>query len=72
MRRTSYEYVYLQFWDTLPPIHPGYFRQILSATLSLLLPLHWKLYVEQLRVLDLFHIFHWWLPTLQDPKKKVI
>ena len=72
MHRTGSEFDYLQFWDAFPTLHPAYFRRILSATLSRILPLHWKLYAEQLRVLDLFRIFHGWVPSLQAPKGKVI
>jgi hypothetical protein len=73
MHHTNSEYVYFQYWSTFPPgIHPAYFGQIFSATLSVLLPFHWKHYVDRFKVLDLFHIFHGWLPTsVERPTKKV-
>lgn len=61
---------FLQFCSHFPPIHPAYFNQICDSLCSLL-PLHWKLYVEQFRFLDVFQVFHGWLPYLEEPQKKV-
>ena len=71
MRRKGNGFFYLsflQYWSNFPPIHPAYFGQI-CLSLSSLLPLHWKFYVQQFRVLDVFHLFEWF-PYLEQPQKK--
>ena len=37
---------------------------------TLFFSLHWKLYVEQLCTLDVFHVFDRWLPNLTQPQKR--
>jgi hypothetical protein len=64
----SFYLSFLQYWSNFPPIHPAYFGQI-CASFSSLLPLHWKLYIQQFRVLDVFHLFEWF-PYLAQPQKK--
>jgi hypothetical protein len=64
----SFYLSFLQYCSYFPPIHPAYFGQI-CASLSSLLPLHWKLYIQQFHVLDVFHLFEW-LPYLEQPQKK--
>src|SRR5277367_3019381 len=64
----SFYLSFLQYWSDFPHIHPAYFGQICTS-LSSLLPLHWKLYIQQFRILDVFHLFEWF-PYLEQPQKK--
>jgi len=74
MRRISsgsFYLSFLQYWSDFPPIHAAYFGQIWTSLCSLL-PLHWKIYVVQFRILDVFHVFDGWLPYLEKPQKKAL
>jgi hypothetical protein len=60
-------YLSLLEFSSILPRHPRHIPQTLSILCSLALPDHWDLYLRDFRFLDVFQVFHGWLPILEDP-----
>lgn len=61
----------IQLYLDLSGFRPGYFCQLVQNIIASFIPLHLFVFGQQFRFLDVFEVFHGWVPYLEYPRQRV-